>query len=84
MGYDVTNNRFSIASSTALGTTDRFVIDGNGYVGIGTTSPFANLSIAGSAGQTTPLFAISTSTSGFATNTALIVAVGLVSIPVVR
>jgi hypothetical protein len=42
-----------------------------GNVGIATTSPFAQLSIAGSAGGSTPLFAISTSTSGYATSTAL-------------
>src|SRR3989344_8281848 len=34
MGMDVSNGgRFSIASSTALGTNDRFVIDGNGNAG---------------------------------------------------
>jgi Chaperone of endosialidase len=31
--------KFKILSSTILGTNDRFVIDGNGNVGIGTTSP---------------------------------------------
>ncbi|MEN9613953.1 MAG: hypothetical protein RLZZ347_260, partial [Candidatus Parcubacteria bacterium] len=35
------------ASSTALGTTDRFVISGAGNVGIGTTSPGQMLSVAG-------------------------------------
>ena len=35
--------KFKIASSTALGTLDRFVIDGNGYVGIGTSTPARRL-----------------------------------------
>ena len=43
---DTTNGgRFSIASSTALGTTDRFVIDGSGNVGIGSTDPLSKLHI---------------------------------------
>ena len=45
MGYDVSNGRFSIASSTALGTTDRLVIDTNGNVGIGTTNPNGKLQV---------------------------------------
>ncbi len=45
--------------------------DSSSALGIGTTSPFATLSIAGTAGGTQNLFAISTSTVGFATSTAL-------------
>jgi len=41
----------------------------SGSVGIGTTSPWAKLSVAGSAGGTVPLFTISSSTSAFATST---------------
>lgn len=53
IGMDVSNGgRFSIASSTALGTTDRFVIDGNGNVGIGETSPTAKLQIKSSTSGT--------------------------------
>ena len=43
----------------------------SGSFGIGTSSPYASLSIAGSAGGTSSLFAISTSTAGYATTTAL-------------
>ncbi|MFZ3043823.1 MAG: hypothetical protein WA058_01810 [Minisyncoccia bacterium] len=58
-------------NSTDLSLTYPIVLNPNGgSVGIGTTSPFANLSIAGAAGGASNLFAISTSTSGFATSTA--------------
>ncbi len=54
LGMDVTNGgRFSIASSTTLGTLDRFVIDGSGNIGIGTTTPGSLLSIANIANFTT-------------------------------
>ncbi|MFA4834123.1 MAG: hypothetical protein WC619_04750, partial [Patescibacteria group bacterium] len=50
MGMDVTNGgRFSIASSTALGTTDRFVINGAGNVGIGTAVPNTLLHLSSAA-----------------------------------
>ncbi|QQG37864.1 MAG: hypothetical protein HYS26_04550 [Candidatus Kaiserbacteria bacterium] len=49
--------------------------------GVGTTSPFARLSVAGAAGGTAPLFAISSSTSGFATSSVFAIdANGLVGI----
>lgn len=47
IGYDVSNGRFSIASSSALGTTDRFIITSAGNVGIGTTSPATTFSVNG-------------------------------------
>ncbi|MFA6198757.1 MAG: hypothetical protein WC734_06450, partial [Patescibacteria group bacterium] len=47
MGLDYTDGSFRIASSSALGTNDRFVINGNGNVGIGTTDPGAKLEVVG-------------------------------------
>ncbi len=37
--------KFKISSSSALGTSDRLVIDGNGYVGIGDSTPDARLDV---------------------------------------
>ena len=49
----------------------RMTIANTGNVGIGTTSPYALLSLAGSSSGTSNLFALSTSTAAFATTTAL-------------
>lgn len=46
---------------------------GSQQLGLGTSTPGALLSLAGGSGGTTPLFLLSTSTSGFATSTALMV-----------
>ncbi len=66
--------KFKISSSTALGTNDRFVIDGNGLVGIGTTSPYAKLSVVGQ--TVAAYFTATTSTAStfpYASTTALTV-----------
>src|SRR3989338_7077564 len=58
-------------SLIVTGTTTTSTIQGN--FGICTTTPWARLSLAGSAGGTVPLFTISSSTAGFATSTALLI-----------
>ncbi|MBI5457512.1 hypothetical protein HY971_02180, partial [Candidatus Kaiserbacteria bacterium] len=40
--------KFKISSSSVIGTNDRFVIDGSGNVGIGTTTPWSNVNSVGS------------------------------------
>ncbi|MHB1087077.1 MAG: beta strand repeat-containing protein, partial [Minisyncoccota bacterium] len=54
-------------SLVVTGTTTASTIQGN--FGIGTSTPWARLSVAGVAGGTSPLFTISSSTSGFSTST---------------
>lgn len=68
IGADASGNLSFITAATT-----KFEVLNNGNVGIGTTSPFAKLSIAGAAGGTTNLFAISTSTAGFATTTTFLI-----------
>lgn len=82
-----TASTFSVEGNTTLGDsiTDVTTINGTltvtgqtsvstvaGNFGVGTTTPYARLSVAGVAGATTPLFAISTTTASNATSTALI------------
>ncbi|OHA15608.1 MAG: hypothetical protein A3B08_03440 [Candidatus Taylorbacteria bacterium RIFCSPLOWO2_01_FULL_43_44] len=50
-----------------------FLVDSSGQIGIGTTSPFAKLSVNGSVAGTSAVFAVGTSTAGFATSTAFII-----------
>lgn len=63
-GINVTGTNNGVGGNIVLNLS-------GGSVGIGTSSPFAKLSITGAAGGAINLFAISTSTSAFATSTAL-------------
>ena len=64
-GYKDPNNLLAIDNGLGV---NRLTLTRPGNLGIGTTSPFAKLSILGTANGTTPLFAIAT-TTGNATTT---------------
>lgn len=80
-GYDNTHNwvalhpvelgvtSLDLFIGSPFGLTTGTIFKATGLDGIGTTSPFARLSVAGGAGGSTPLFAVSSSTAGFATTT---------------
>ncbi len=72
---DGLTDSFGVLRASTVGSTrvPFFVVNNNGNTGIGTTTPGGDLSIAGSAGGTNPLFLISSSTSGYATSTAFMV-----------
>lgn len=66
IGYNSTDKSFDIASSTNLSSNVAFTVSKSTLnVGIGTTSPYAKLSLVDNNGSTLrDVFAISTSTSG--------------------
>lgn len=55
-GLDFTDGSFRIASSSALGTNDRLIINGAGNVGIGGNPAFAKLTVTGDIYATTGLY----------------------------
>ncbi|MBI3294920.1 MAG: NYN domain-containing protein, partial [Deltaproteobacteria bacterium] len=64
MGTDFNDGgKFKIASSSVIGTNDRFVIDGNGNLGIGTTSPSAKFAFTGDGTGATRAFVIADSSN---------------------
>lgn len=77
--YNTGGNLYWAGNLIGGGSVGNWTLSGNnvyrnsGSVGLGTTSPWANFSIAGSAGGTSPLFAISSSTASYSTSTAFIV-----------
>ncbi len=74
VGYKFSDASFRFSSSTSLGTNDVFVINKSGNVGIGTSSPFAKLSVVGQ--TVSSYFTATTSTAStfpYASTTALTV-----------
>ena len=69
----ILTNGTAIGYNATVGCSNCISLGGTGAnavnVGIGTTSPWGKLSVAGSAGGTVPLFTVSSSTSAFATTT---------------
>ena len=68
--HDGDLDKFKISAGGTLGTTDRFVIDSSGNVGIGTSSPYLPLSVAGSGvfgGTSTASAFVATSTTASST-----------------
>ena len=59
-----------VPNGLSVGASQLVIASGN--VGIGTTSPYALLSLAGAAGGSTPLLSVATSTATFSTSTALL------------
>ncbi|MCR4330832.1 MAG: hypothetical protein NUV49_03050, partial [Patescibacteria group bacterium] len=65
------SNKFKISQSyDSTLNTARLTIDTAGNIGVGTTTPWAKLSVSSTAGGTTPLFTVASSTSGAGTTTA--------------
>lgn len=71
LGDAITDTTTINGTLTVTGATSVSTVDGN--FGVGTTSPWARLSVSGVAGASTPLFSISTTTAGNATSTAIFV-----------
>lgn len=63
----------TIAGGLTVGTNKLVVNNFNGNVGIGTTTPYAKMSIQSTSNDSTPLFAIASSTNGTGTTTAFYV-----------
>ena len=67
-GASAKNIGLYVSSVTGGALNYDAIFNGSGMVGIGTSTPWANLSIsATTTAQTTPLFAVSTTTSGYPT-----------------
>lgn len=63
-----------VMATTTNGTqsTTTLLVDSRGFMGLSTTSPFANFSVQGNSAQLDPLFVVASSTSAKATTTFMI------------
>lgn len=73
VNIDTGSNTSSGGVTFSTNNIERGRFDFNGNFGVGTTSPFASLSVNGLAGGTIPVFDVATSTSGFATSTVFLI-----------
>ena len=74
-GGNQDGGEIKLYGSTHATNANQILINGSGQgnIGMGTTTPGAKLSLAGTAGGTIPLFLISSSTAASATSTAFII-----------
>ncbi|OHA85380.1 MAG: hypothetical protein A2591_01645, partial [Candidatus Yonathbacteria bacterium RIFOXYD1_FULL_52_36] len=71
LGYDVSASAFKISGGDTLGTNDFLTVSSVGNLGLGTTSPYAKLSVVGTVVADAFVATSTTATSTFANNVSI-------------